>query len=43
MSGKADKKLIEQLKNGSLFKDKPDNVDPTKENKKDLQKGGGGK
>lgn len=43
MTKKADKKLIERLKSGNIFESKPSTVDPTKENKKDLNKGGGGK
>ena len=40
---KVDEKLIEQLRNGQLFQDKPKETDPTKLNQKDLNKGGGGK
>ena len=37
-----DKALIEKLRNGQLFEDKPKETDPTKLNEKDLTKGGGG-
>ena len=43
MTEKVDKKLIEQLMNGNIYNEEPKNIDPTKENTKDLQKGGGGK
>ena len=39
---KVDEALIEKLRNGQLFEDKPKEIDPTKLNKKDLTKGGGG-
>lgn len=39
---KVDKELIEKLRNGQLFEDKPKETDPTKLNEKDLTKGGGG-
>ncbi len=39
---KVDKELIEKLRNGQLFEDKPKETDPTKLNEKDLVKGGGG-
>ena len=39
---KADEALIEKLRNGQLFEDKPKETDPTKLNEKDLTKGGGG-
>ena len=39
---KVDKALIEKLRNGQLFEDKPKETDPTKLNEKDLTKGGGG-
>lgn len=43
MAGKeVDKALIEKLRNGHLFEDKPKETDPTKLNEKDLTKGGGG-
>ena len=38
---KVDKALIEKLRNGQLFEDKPKETDPTKLNEKDLTKGGG--
>ena len=37
-----DKALIEKLRNGQLFEEKPKETDPTKLNEKDLTKGGGG-
>ena len=43
MTEKVDEKLIEQLMNGNIYNEEPKNIDPTKENVKDLQKGGGGK
>ena len=39
---KVDEALIEKLRNGQLFEDKPKEIDPTKLNEKDLTKGGGG-
>ena len=39
---KVDEALIEKLRNGQLFEDKPKETDPTKLNEKDLTKGGGG-
>ena len=39
---KVDKELVEKLRNGQLFEDKPKETDPTKLNQKDLVKGGGG-
>ena len=39
---KVDEALIEKLRNGQLFQDKPKETDPTKLNEKDLNKGGGG-
>ncbi len=39
---KVDKALVEKLRNGQLFEDKPKEIDPTKLNEKDLTKGGGG-
>ena len=39
---KVDEALIEKLRNGHLFEDKPKETDPTKLNEKDLNKGGGG-
>ena len=39
---KVDKELIEKLRNGQIFEDKPKETDPTKLNEKDLTKGGGG-
>ena len=39
---KVDKTLIEKLRNGHLFEEKPKETDPTKLNQKDLNKGGGG-
>lgn len=39
---KVDEELIEKLRNGQLFEDKPKETDPTKLNKEDLVKGGGG-
>lgn len=39
---KVNKALIEKLRNGQLFEDKPKETDPTKLNQKDLNKGGGG-
>ena len=38
---KVDEALIEKLRNGQLFEDKPKETDPTKLNQKDLVKGGG--
>ena len=39
---KVDEALIEKLRNGQLFQEKPKETDPTKLNEKDLTKGGGG-
>ena len=39
---KVDETLIEKLRNGQIFEDKPKETDPTKLNEKDLTKGGGG-
>ena len=39
---KVDEALIESLRNGQIFEDKPKETDPTKLNEKDLTKGGGG-
>ena len=39
---KVDEALIEKLRDGQLFEDKPKETDPTKLNDKDLTKGGGG-
>ena len=39
---KVDEALIEKLRNGQLFDEKPKETDPTKLNEKDLTKGGGG-
>lgn len=39
---KIDEALIEKLRNGQLFQEKPKETDPTKLNEKDLTKGGGG-
>ena len=39
---KLDEALIEKLRNGQLFEEKPKETDPTKLNEKDLTKGGGG-
>lgn len=39
---KADEKLIEELKKGNIFLEKPETVDPTEKNDKDRVKGGGG-
>ena len=39
---KVDEALIEKLRNGHLFEEKPKETDPTKLNEKDLTKGGGG-
>ena len=39
---KVDKALIEKLRKGQLFEEKPKETDPTKLNEKDLTKGGGG-
>ena len=39
---KVDEALIEKLRNGQLFEEKPGETDPTKLNEKDLNKGGGG-
>ena len=39
---KVDEALIEKLRNGQLFEEKPKETDPTKLNEKDLTKGGGG-
>lgn len=41
MSEKTDEKLIEQLKNGEIFTEKPKETDPTKLNQDELEKGGG--
>lgn len=41
MSKKIDEKLIEQLKHGEIFIEKPKETDPTKLNQEDLEKGGG--
>ena len=41
MSEKVDEKVIEQLKNGDIFKEEPKETDPTKLNQDDLEKGGG--
>ena len=42
MTEKVDKKLIEQLMNGNIFSEEPKNIDPTKLNQDELEKGGGG-
>lgn len=39
---KPDEKLIEQLKKGNIFLEKPETVDPTEKNDKERVKGGGG-
>ena len=39
---KVDEALIEKLRNGQVFEEKPKETDPTKLNEKDLTKGGGG-
>lgn len=39
---KVDEALIERLRNGQIFEDKPKETNPTKLNEKDLTKGGGG-
>lgn len=39
---KVDEALIEKLRDGQIFEDKPKETDPTKLNEKDLEKGGGG-
>ena len=41
MTKKADKALIEKLKSGNIFLEKPKETDPTK-NKSDYRYGGGG-
>ena len=39
---KVDEAVIEKLRNGQLFEEKPKETDPTRLNEKDLSKGGGG-
>ena len=39
---KVDKELVEKLRSGQIFEEKPKETDPTKLNEKDLTKGGGG-
>ncbi len=39
---KVDKALVEKLRKGQIFEEKPKETDPTKLNQKDLEKGGGG-
>ena len=40
---KEDKKVPNMERNGSPFLEKPETLNPTENNKKDLKKGGGGK
>ena len=40
---KEDKKIPNMERNGSPFLEKPELLNPTEKNKKDLKKGGGGK
>ena len=40
---KEDKTIQNMERNGSPFLEKPETLDPTEKNKKDLKKGGGGK
>ena len=40
---KEDKKIPNMERNDTPFLEKPETLDPTEKNKKDLKKGGGGK
>lgn len=39
---KVDEALIEKLKEGNIFLEKPETIDPTENNDKERVKGGGG-
>lgn len=39
---KVDEVLIEKLKEGNIFLEKPETIDPTEKNDKERVKGGGG-